>query len=92
MTIEQTLPYIAHSPTSRAAAESMRGKSNGLRAKVLEFIKANGPVTDAQIIAALGNPNSIRPRRVELVELKQVHQAGTVLQANNRRAATWVAI
>lgn len=87
--MEQTLPYQMRSLTSREAADSMRPYVAGLQAEVLAYIADHGPVTDAQLIAALGNPNSIRPRRVELVAAGYVVQDGTVVQPNNRKAATW---
>jgi len=87
-----TAPYQTHSQTSFEAAQAIEPKLKGLQGAVLEFIKQRGPVTDSQIIAALGSPNSIRPRRVELVRMGQVREYGWVRQENGRRAALWVAV
>ena len=84
-------PYQHRSPTSREAAEAIRPQVPNLQVRVLEFIKANGPVTDSAIIDGLDLPaNSARPRRIELMHAGVIRQGGTVIQANGRRAATWV--
>lgn len=84
-------PYQRHSETSREAAQSIGTKTPALRATVLSFIKTNGPVTDSGIIDGLGLPaNSVRPRRIELMQRGEIRQEGTMRQANGRRAALWV--
>lgn len=87
------VPYQRHSETSREAAEAISAKAPALRATVLSFIKTNGPVTDSGIIEGLGLPaNSVRPRRVELMQRGEIRQEGTMRQANGRRAALWVIV
>lgn len=86
-------PYQHRSPTSREAAEAIRPQVPNLQVRVLEFIKANGPVTDSAIIDGLDlAPNSVRPRRIELMHAGVIRQGGTIVQANGRKAATWVIV
>lgn len=57
--------------TSREAALLMEPKLGTLRSKVLNAIRVAGKdgMTDDELVAKLGlSPNSVRPRRVELVE------------------------
>lgn len=64
-----SLPFELGSETSQEAAESMRASANTLRLTVLREIQAspNG-LTDEEIQQRLKmNPNTERPRRIELV-------------------------
>ena len=86
-------PYQRSSPTSREAADAIRSKVPALQQRVLDFIRENGPVTDSAIIEGLGiAPNSIRPRRIELMHLGVIRQEGIVRQDNGRNAATWAVV
>lgn len=86
-------PFVRRSRTSREAAVSITPHVPSLQVRVLDYIKAHGPVTDAQIIDGLDlSPNSVRPRRIELTQLGLVRQNGTVRQPNGRNAATWAVI
>ena len=86
-------PFVHRSRTSREAAASITPHLPSLQVRVLEYIKAHGPVTDQAIIEGLDlSPNSVRPRRIELTQMGLVRQAGTVRQPNGRSAATWVAL
>ena len=83
------LKFQLHSITSESAALSMAPKAGTLRAKVLEEIK-RGPKTDEQLIDALEmNPSTLRPRRVELVNLGLIEPDGTALTKSGRKALLW---
>lgn len=97
MTVEQLIfgagaPYQAESETSYEAAAATKPFRSTLRLEVFDYIKANGPVTDNQIIEGMHkNASSVRPRRIELTKDGQIRQSGTVEQPNGRKAVTWVA-
>ena len=56
------------SPSVAAAARQTPAKVTGDRARVLELLAEAGPLTDEQIADRLGmEPNTVRPRRGELV-------------------------
>ena len=87
-----TLPHVRGSSTSRAAADRQlaSGTTPTKRAQVLAAIDASGTLgmTDKEVQAALGMRGSTqRPRRVELVERKQVQDSGQV----RGRSVAWVA-
>lgn len=89
------LPAQAHSPTSRAAGESVRASAGTLRARVLAALRDAGPdgLTDEQMQMRLGmNPSTQRPRRIELVKSGHVVAALACRPTASGRAATvWVA-
>lgn len=65
--------------TSRDAAQKVLPKSGTQRAKVYDAIKAAGEsgLTDAEVLLHVRiNGNSIRPRRLELVEQGLIEAAG----------------
>ena len=86
-------PAQRHSATSVAAARSMEHILPSLRTRVLRFIERCGPVTDEEIAVTLGlNPNTARPRRIELVADGLVMAAPeTRPTAAGRSATAWVA-
>ncbi len=90
-------PLPAHNgrPTSRAAAEAMRDEARTLRARVLWLLRALGAhgATDEEIQRALAmNPNTQRPRRVELVRDGRACASGQRRPtASGRQAVVWVA-
>lgn len=88
-----TLPYQPHSETSREAAEELEPKASTLRAKVLDYIRKTGRVTDEQLQEALNmNPSTQRPRRVELVKMGLICDSGTTaITRSGRRAVLWEA-
>jgi predicted ArsR family transcriptional regulator len=89
----QRAPSVRGSATSAAAADSLAPATlNAMQRRVLEFIAQHGPATDEQIATGCGmNPSTARPRRVELVGLGHVVQAGEGRTASGRRAAAWKA-
>lgn len=90
----ETLPYQPHSPTSRAAAESVENPAT-LRAKVLAYLQSRKDgATDEEIGAALHMAgNTARPRRIELVQRGLVRDSGRKrATASGRSATAWEAI
>lgn len=69
-----------NTPTSQKAAAAIVPESQRLRRQVLEFIRQRGPAgaTDEEIQMGLSmNPNTERPRRIEL------EQSGHILRLMN---------
>jgi hypothetical protein len=89
-----TSPASQPTPTSEEAAEKIGPHVTGLRARVYEFIKARGRVTDEDIVVGLGmNPSTARPRRIELVAAGLIRDSGSVtLTKSRRRAVLWEAV
>ena len=89
-------PYVASSATSRAAAESLDpNATRTLQDRVEALIcDSEDGLTDEEIIDAIGgNPNGIRPRRVELVRAGIVRDSGrTRSTVSGRSAVVWVAV
>lgn len=84
-----TAPFQAHSPTSRSAAASMTGKTGSLRRLVFDLLAEN-PMTDEELISASSmSPNTIRPRRVELVRDGLVVKCGLRVGKSGRPSAVW---
>lgn len=79
-----------HSPTSRAAAASIERGRESLRARVYRCIAFMGSVgcTDEEGYLALDmNPNTYRPRRVELMEAGRIIDSGRTRPTRSRRQA-----
>jgi transcription initiation factor IIE alpha subunit len=91
-----TKPALAqeHSDTSREAAALIEPKRPTLRARVLKAIKRYGALTDEEIQTETGlNPSTVRPRRIELVEMGLVRDSGRRRETRSgRRAVVWEAI
>jgi hypothetical protein len=79
-------------PTSVAAADDMRLRSGTIRSEVLGAIVAR-PSTDDELLEALAlNPNSVRPRRVELADWLMVEPSGITRPTRwGRDAIVWQA-
>lgn len=87
--------HVKHSRTSEAAGESVVHAMTGLRLKVLEFLLEHpSGHTDEEIQEALAmNPNTQRPRRVELVAMNKVADSGAVRDTRSgTKAVVWVAV
>lgn len=85
--------YQAHSQTSREAAQSIESSTKTLRSSVFSFI-ACAPsygATDEEIAAYLGKSgNTLRPRRIELLEMGKIRDSGqTRLTKSGRKATIW---
>lgn len=89
-------PPSQPTPTSEAAAQSVKGPVSGRqRNAVLNVLRTKGEhgATDEEIQTELGlNPSAERPRRIELQELGLVRDSGTTRQTRSGRSAVvWVA-
>lgn len=84
-------PSQRHSATSVQAASEIHTRTAELREKVYDYLKAHGPATDEQVQEALGmNPNTQRPRRIELVDLRRVRDSQrTAKTRSGRDAVLW---
>ncbi len=88
--------FQAHSNTSKDAAAKIETKARTLRGTVYSFLKISNlyGATDEELQTVLGmNPNTERPRRIELVELGLVKDSGRKRDTKSgRKAVVWVAI
>lgn len=86
-------PAQRHSPTSVAAAESIRSAIGPLHAQILDFLADHGPATDEEMQLGIPMaPNTQRPRRIELVASGYMADTGTVrANRSGRKAAVWKA-
>jgi hypothetical protein len=88
------LPYQPHSPTSHNAAQVAARTANTARYKVYAYICANPGVSDDDVIRGLEmNPNTARPRRVELENYGLIRKNGIKgTQSSGEPAATYEAV
>lgn len=83
--------YQEHSDTSYEAARSIRDKAPSIRERVFELLREEA-LTDEQIAKRLNlNPNTARPRRIELANKHRIVEAGRVMTESGRYASTWKA-
>lgn len=86
-------PSQAHSPTSRAAAESIRHKIGPLHRRILVYLElCLLGATDEQMQDALKlGGNTLRPRRRELQLMNKIRDSGqTRPTQSGRQAVVWV--
>ena len=90
-----TIPAVAHSPTSTAAAESVRGDTaTTLREAVRRYLVSRiDGATDEEIAEGMAlPPNTARPRRRELQLDGAIHDSGeTRTTRSGRWAVVWQA-
>lgn len=87
-----TPPFVHHSQESQDAALSVSPKAPSLRERVYRLLQTE-TLTDEGIAAKLNlNPNTSRPRRVELANMGLIEPAGTALTAAKRSAVLWRAV
>lgn len=90
--MQETLPFQAHSDTSRAAADRKRPTAATDRKRVLDWFKANGPATDQECQTALELAGDTqRPRRVSLVRGGWLREYDEGTTRAGYRAKRWVA-
>lgn len=79
--------------TSKAAADSVRQTVAHRRTEVLHVIRQFGPCSDADVQRITGlDGSSVRPRRVELLEMGLIADSGERgLTPSRRRCVKWVA-
>jgi hypothetical protein len=89
-------PPANGTPTSIAAADAIKPCADTLRARVLEYIRAQGKngATDDECQAALGMGGSTqRPRRIELFQQGKICMAPMMRKTRSGRMANvWVAV
>lgn len=92
---ERTTTGANHPESSFAAARSVLPASGTQRRKVYDCIAGFGPVgaTDDAIAVFTGlNPNSVRPRRVELAQAGLIYRTGDTRKNFNGNACDlWAA-
>jgi hypothetical protein len=90
------VPPANGTPTSIAAADAIKPCADTLRARVLEYIRAQGKegATDDEIQVALDMGGSTqRPRRVELFQQGKICMAPNMRKTRaGRQANVWVTI
>lgn len=88
----ELLPFQRHSPTSQAAATSMKSHAASQRETVYRAIRTDPDgLTDEQIERATGLlGNTVRPRRVELAREGRICAKGTRKTSSGRSAVVWV--
>jgi hypothetical protein len=90
------LPYQPHSITSRQAAAAYAGFAKNARQRVYLAIEYAGPagMTDEEIVDVLSmNPNTARPRRIELVAAGLITDSTrTRLTRSGTAAVVWVQV
>ena len=91
---QQQLPWVTGSETSKAAADAGRSWAATERERVLRFLRRRGwtGATDEEIQYGLPmQPNTQRPRRVELVRAGTVEDSGRRRRTRaGRQAVVWV--
>ena len=95
MNFDAPAPYQRHSATSKAAALSAEPTAGTKRAILLAFIRGRGitGATDEEMqLDVPMNPNTQRPRRVELVQGGWIRDSKrTRATAGGDQAVVWVA-
>lgn len=93
--MNDSLPYVVGSDTSKEAAESVVASAQAVRVRVFKHIEAQGGQgsTDNEIEHALGlRHQSASARRRELVQRGMVYDSGARRRTDSgRKAAVWVA-
>lgn len=91
--MSQTLPFVFDSATSLEAALNGRNRAGMQQERVLQYLKDRGAqgATDEEIAIALSmNPNTERPRRIELVEKGLVIDTKDQrVTSSGRKATVW---
>lgn len=86
-------PLPSTAQTRHEAEESIKPSAANLREKVLECIKTHPlGLTDERIAELTGlNPNTARPRRLELEKAGRIVASGVSKTRSGRKAVAWVA-
>lgn len=90
---EVQIPFVRGSRTSAAAARSVMDQVDTARQLVLQLLFKQGPLTDEEIAAHLGmNPNTARPRRIELERAGCIYKVGMKKTRSGRQANKYAAL
>lgn len=80
-----TLPFQKGNAASLAAAKSFQKKAPGARRRVFDYIRANPRSTDKDQQTGLSmNPNTQRPRRIELENAGHIRPDGVDTKGTGR--------
>jgi hypothetical protein len=84
-----TLPFQAHSATSREAADSKRGTAKSDKSRVFGLLSGKlAGLTDEEMQRSLQmNPNTQRPRRIELMMEGKIRNSGKTRKTSSGRPA-----
>jgi hypothetical protein len=86
-----TPEFVHHSELSADAAFAMKDKAPSIRERVYELLKSEA-LTDQQIAQRLElDPNTARPRRIELTNAHRIVEVGRALTDSGRHASVWKA-
>ena len=86
---EPTPEFVHHSQNSQDAAFAIKPRAQSIRERVFELLKIEA-LTDQQIAARLQlDPNTARPRRIELANAGRIIEIGTARTASGRNASLW---
>ena len=93
--VERVTKYQRHSDTSKAAAQAIEMSATTLRGKVYRYLveRSFRGATDEELQTGLAmNPNTQRPRRVELLERGLIYDSKLRRKtASKRKAVVWIA-
>lgn len=88
---ERTPEFVHHSQNSQDAAFAIKPKTQSIRERVFELLKAEA-LTDQQIAERLQlDPNTARPRRIELANAGRIIEIGQARTNSGRTASLWKA-
>lgn len=80
ITVDKPYVPVGRQETSRQAALDFAPRAKSLRLEVLNAIRFAGPkgCTDNELIATFPehSPNSVRPRRIDLVKQERIKNSG----------------
>jgi hypothetical protein len=84
--------WTSTAATRGAAERQIQPTAANLRDQVLAYVRAHGPCCDERIAEGLKmNPNTERPRRLELERAGRIVASGIQTTRSGRRAVSWVA-
>jgi hypothetical protein len=89
----KTLPFQAHSATSREAAKYAKEFVPTQKLRVLMQLQIHDATDEELHLALRMNPSTQRPRRIELVQAGKVRDSGRIRNTKSgRRAVVWEVI
>ena len=87
---QQGYSDLSTAQTRHEAERQIKPSAAAYREQVYRVIRDNGPLTDEQIAELTKlNPNTARPRRVELHKAARIEAAGYSHTKSGRKAVAW---
>ena len=87
---QQGYKDLSTAQTRHEAERSIKPTAAAYREQVYRCIAENGPITDEQIADLTKmNPNTARPRRLELLTAGRIEGAGYSHTKSGRKAVAW---